>query len=72
MEGGNTMKTDFTVSDPSTLSITEEGKNVIVTALKNTPEFEQIKEFGITYIYAYYDAEKKLVGEIKITPEDYK
>ncbi len=72
MEGGNTMKTNFTVSDPSTLSITEEGKNAIVTALKNTPEFEQIKEFGITYIYAYYDAENKLVGEIKITPEDYK
>lgn len=72
IENDNTMKSEFTVSDPSLIIINEDTKKAIVATMKNTPEFEQIKELKTTYIYAYYDAEKKLVGEIRITPEDYK
>ncbi len=72
IEEDNTMKTDFTIADPSILTINEDAKNAVLTALKNAPEFKQIKEFGITYIYAYYDTDKNLLGEVKITPEDYK
>lgn len=72
LEGGDTMTTEFTVADPSMLTINEEGKASIVAALKSAPEFDQIKEFGITYVYAYYDSNKNLIGEVRIKADDYK
>lgn len=74
IDGNKTFKYSFTVTDEvaSQLKITDEMKPMVVQAIKALPEFKQIEQFEISFIYAYYDASKKLLGEIKISPEDYK
>lgn len=70
VEDSNTIKADITVADPSIVTINDDTKAAMAQAIKASPEYKQIKEFGITYIYAFSDSNKNLLGEIKITPED--
>jgi len=74
IEGNKTFKYTFTVSDEvaSQLKITDEMKPMVVQAIKALPDFKQIEQFEISCLYSYYDKNKKLLGEIKVTPEDYK
>lgn len=71
VEGDKTFKYVFIMPEGIESFDSEAGKAGAIEALKNTPDFKQLKEFGISCHYEYYDAKDKLLGEIKITPEDY-
>lgn len=73
--GDKTIKYTFTVPDaiaPHLKLDDPEAKSDGIKALKAMKEFKQIKEMEVSYAYAYYDTKKNLLGEMKITPEDYK
>jgi hypothetical protein len=74
IEGNKTLKYSFTVADEiaGQLKITDEMKPAVVQAIKNLPELKQFEQFEVSFLYSYYDTNKKLLGEIKVTPEDYK
>ncbi|GHS87706.1 hypothetical protein FACS1894201_09020 [Bacteroidia bacterium] len=46
-------------------------KNSMVKQLQNQPDFAQIQEYGVSYIYAYFDASGNPLYEVLITPDDY-
>lgn len=73
-DGDKTIKYLFTASDEiaGQLNVSDEMKPLVVQTIKGLPEFTQIKQFEISFLYLYYDTNKKLLGEMKITPEDYK
>ncbi|MFV0418642.1 MAG: hypothetical protein ACK5KT_07940 [Dysgonomonas sp.] len=72
VEANKTFKYLYVIAgDVETFDV-EAGKAATIQALKNTPEFKQIEEFGISCLYVYHNSQNKLLGEIKITPEDYK
>lgn len=48
------------------------GKAGAIQSIKNSPEAKQSQEYGISYAYEYKNASGKVIGEIKISPEDYK
>lgn len=70
-EGNETLKIEISVADPSSVVIDDNVKTAMLQGIKATPEFKLVKQFGITYLYAFTDSDKNLLGEIKITPEDY-
>lgn len=73
VEENKTLKYNILVADEMTglINVTD-GKDAAINLIKGLPEFEQIKAFEVTIVYSYYDSSKKVLGEIKITPEDYK
>ncbi|MBB4034590.1 hypothetical protein GGR21_000477 [Dysgonomonas hofstadii] len=74
IDGSKILKTYFTVPTEmaGAIQFNDQTKATMIQALKGLAEFKQIKELEVAYTYAYYDSDKKLLGEIKITPEDYK
>ncbi|EGK02977.1 hypothetical protein [Dysgonomonas gadei] len=73
VEENKTLKYNILVADEMAglINVTD-GKDAAINLIKGLPEFEQIKTFEVTIVYSYYDSSKKVLGEIKITPEDYK
>ena len=73
VEGSKTLQYDFIISEEIAQAMDlEAGKPAAIQTIKNLPDFDKIKEYEIEIVYNYYDSDKKLVGEIKITPDDYK
>ncbi|HMM01573.1 MAG: hypothetical protein ACK5KN_17620 [Dysgonomonas sp.] len=74
IEEDKTIKMHISVPEEiaSQLTINDELKAAFTQGIKAQPQLDKIKEFGITYAYAFYDANEKLLGEVKITPDDYK
>lgn len=74
IEENKTLKFHISLTEEaaSQLGNMEDMKLAFVQALKAQPEFEKIKEYEISYAYAFVDQNDKSVAEVKITPEDYK
>lgn len=74
VEENRTFKFTFTIEDnvAKLISITDDMKPMVLQMIKSLPEFNQIKEYEISCVYAFSDASGKSLGEIKLTPEDYK
>jgi len=72
--GEKTLKFYYSVPDHlvGEMEYDDAAKKRVLNELEKLPEFTTIKEYGISYHYVYNDADKNLLGEIKITPEDYK
>ncbi|WP_029904711.1 type II secretion system pilot lipoprotein GspS-beta [Prevotella sp. 10(H)] len=69
---GKTIKLFVTINSDVETFDAEAGKTAAVQSIKNSPEAKQSQEFGISYAYEYKNASGKVIGEINISPEDYK
>jgi len=72
--GGKTIK--FYISVPDNIAqgftLDDSSKATMVSALKTQPDFKKIKELEVSYHYVYSNKNEKILGEVEITPEDYK
>ncbi|MFT4224113.1 hypothetical protein [Dysgonomonas sp.] len=57
---------DFNVTDFERLT-----KPGIVYNIQNADDLKEARENNVTFIYAYNDNKRKLIGEITVTSEDY-
>lgn len=73
-EGDKTMKYCYTVPDNivNGSKPDDEFRATAISSVRSALKFEKIKNYGITYVYVFYDKFKNLLGEIKIDPENYK
>ncbi|MBK5719474.1 hypothetical protein JGH11_01180 [Dysgonomonas sp. Marseille-P4677] len=72
VEANKTLRLFFTIAGDIESFDAETGKASAIEALKNSSEIQQVKDYGITYAYTYHNGAGKVLGEITITPEDYK
>jgi hypothetical protein len=73
VEENKTFKYSFTISDEvaNKFIITDDMKPAFIRDIQNLPNFEQIAQYEISFLYSFYDSNKRFLSEIKITPEDY-
>ncbi|MDR0874397.1 MAG: hypothetical protein LBN27_13200 [Prevotellaceae bacterium] len=52
-------------------SFLDQSKREIVTMLKDSSDFEEIRELGVTIIYSYFDIRGNHLFDVRITSNDY-
>lgn len=72
VEKNNTLKLSMTINSDVEEFDTAAGKTAAIQSIKNSPEGKQSQQLGISYAYEYKNASGKVIGEVTITPEDYK
>lgn len=72
VEKNNTLKLFITINSDAEEFDAETLKANGIQSIKNTPEAKQSQQLGISYAYEYKNASGKVIGEVTITPEDYK
>ena len=72
VEKNKTLKLFITINSEVEEFDAEAEKSSAIQAMKSNPEAKQSRELGVSYAYEYKNASGKVIGEVIITPEDYK
>ncbi len=78
--GSKTLKYNYTLTEDTKEQVTpeeignfkQEAKNGALNSLKTSADMQDLKDYGVTFKYSYYDKNGKPLTDFTVSPEEYK